>query len=86
MKLHTKYQRPGPSGFRQEDLFLSFQLKKSMFSSCDLDVQWTETICTILKSDQPRTIPVKFGQNQWFRRRFEEIVYGRTHGRTTDKM
>ena len=26
MKLHTKYQRSGPSGFRQED-FLSFQLK-----------------------------------------------------------
>ena len=26
MKLHTKYQRPGPSGFRQEDFF-SFQLK-----------------------------------------------------------
>ena len=32
------YQRPGPSGFRQED-FLSFQLKKSIFSYCDLDVQ-----------------------------------------------
>ena len=26
MKLHTKYQRRVPSGFRQED-FLSFQLK-----------------------------------------------------------
>ena len=26
MKLHTKYQRPEPSSFRQEDV-LSFQLK-----------------------------------------------------------
>ena len=30
MKLHTKYQRPGPSGFRQEN-FLSFQLNKNLF-------------------------------------------------------
>ena len=63
MKLHTKYQRPEPSGFRQED-FLSFQLrKKSIFSSCDLDMQWTRTIWTTLKEDQIRIIPVKFGQN-----------------------
>ena len=48
MKLHSKYQRPGPSGFRQED-FLSFQLKKSILSSCDLDVQWTGTILITLK-------------------------------------
>ena len=26
MKLHTKYQRPGSSGFRQDD-FLSFKFK-----------------------------------------------------------
>ena len=25
-------------------------------------MQWTETIWTILKEDQPRFIPVKFGQ------------------------
>ena len=30
MKLHTKYQRPGPSGSRQDD-FLSFQIKKILF-------------------------------------------------------
>ena len=43
MKLHTKYQRPGPSGFRQEDFF-KFSVEKFIFSSCDLDVQWTGTI------------------------------------------
>ena len=32
MKLHTKYQRPGPSGFRQEDFFFKFSVKKSIFS------------------------------------------------------
>ena len=26
-------------------------VKKSIFSSCDLDVQWTETIWTTLKED-----------------------------------
>ena len=35
MKLHNKYQRPGPSDFRQKNV-LSFQLK-SIFNSCDLD-------------------------------------------------
>ena len=62
MKLHIKYQRPGPSGFRKEDFF-KFSVKKSTFSFCDLDVQWTGTIWTTLKEDQPRIIPVKFGQN-----------------------
>ena len=57
MKLHTKYQRLGPSGF------FKFSLKKSILSYCDLDVQWTKTIRTILKADQPRIIPVKIGQN-----------------------
>ena len=49
------------SGFWQED-FLKFLVKKSIFSSCDLDMQRTETIWTTLKEDQPRIIPVKFGQ------------------------
>ena len=26
MKLHTKYQRPGPSSFRKEDFYLSIQV------------------------------------------------------------
>ena len=49
------------SGFWQEDFF-KFLVKKFIFSSCDLDMQWTGTIWTILKEDQPRIIPVKFGQ------------------------
>ena len=39
-----------------------FLVKKSIFSSCDLDMQWTGTIWTTLKEDQPRIIPGKFGQ------------------------
>ena len=38
-------------------------VKNSIFSSCDLDMQWTGTIWTTLKEDQPRIIPVNFGQN-----------------------
>ena len=53
MKLHTKYQRPGPSGFREEDFF-KFSAKKSIFSCFNLDMQWTRTIWTTLKEDQPR--------------------------------
>ena len=43
--------------------FFKFLVKKSIFSSCDLDMQRTGTIWTTLKEDQPRIIPVKFGQN-----------------------
>ena len=50
------------SGFWQEDFF-KFLVKKSNFSSWDLDMQWTGTIWTTLKEDLPRIIPVKFGQN-----------------------
>ena len=42
--------------------FFKFLVKKSISSSCDLDMQWTGTIWTILKEDQPRINPVKFGQ------------------------
>ena len=42
MKLHTKCQRPVPSGFRQED-FLSLHLK-NLFLAPDLDAQCTGTI------------------------------------------
>ena len=42
---------------------LKFLVKKYIFSSCDLDVQWTGTIWTTLKEDQPRIIRVEFGQN-----------------------
>ena len=40
-----------------------FLVKKSIFSSCDLDMQWTRTIWTTLEEDHPKIIPVKFGQN-----------------------
>ena len=44
-------------------IFFKFLIKKkSIFSSCDLDMQWTGTIWTTLKEDQPRIIPVKFGR------------------------
>ena len=43
--------------------FFKFLVKKSIFSSCDLDMQRTGTIWTTLKEDQPRIISVKFGQN-----------------------
>ena len=46
------------SGFGQEE----FLIKKSIFSSCDLDMQWTGIIWTTLKEDKTRIIPVKFGQ------------------------
>ena len=44
-------------------IFFKLLVKKSSFSSCDLDMQWTGTTGTTLKEDQPRIIPVKFGQN-----------------------
>ena len=50
------------SGFWQEDFF-KFLVKKSIFSSCDLDMQWTGTIWTTLKEEQPKIIFLKFGQN-----------------------
>ena len=43
--------------------FFKFLVKKSIFISSDLDMQWTVTIWTTLKEDQPRIILVKFGQN-----------------------
>ena len=62
------------SGFWQEDFKVFYidiiigkispaLVKKAIFSSYDLDIQWTQTIWTTLKEDQPRIIPVKFGQN-----------------------
>ena len=42
------------------DKKIFFLVKKSIFSSCDLDMQWTGTIWTTLKENQPRINPVKF--------------------------
>ena len=61
MNISAKLYWNRSSGFGQED-FLKFLVKKSIFSSCDLDMQRTGTIWTTLKEDQPRIIPVKFGQ------------------------
>ena len=74
MKLHTKYQRHVPSGFRQEDFF-KFSVKESIFSSCDLDVQWTGTILNNFERG-----PTK--DHSWKEISFEENVYGRTDRRT----
>ena len=61
MMLHTKYQGSRSCGFKQED-FLKFSFRKSIFSLCDLDIQWTFTIWTIIKEGHIRIIPAKFGQ------------------------
>ena len=47
----------------QSRRFLKFSSWKSIFSLCDLDMQWTGTIWTILKEGHIRIIPIKFGQN-----------------------
>ena len=47
----------------QKGRFLKFSSVKSIFSPCDLDMQWTGTICTIFKEIYIRIIPTKFGQN-----------------------
>ena len=70
-----------------------FLVKKSIFSSCDLDMQWTETIWTTLKENKPRIISVVWlKSNQWLRRRCplkklftDERMDGHTHARTDGK-
>ena len=47
----------------QRRRFLKFSSWKSIFSLCDLDMQWSETIWTIFKEGYIRIIPTKFGQN-----------------------
>ena len=42
-------------------IFKSFQLIKSIFNLCDLDMQ--QAIWTIIKEGHIRIIPAKFGQN-----------------------
>ena len=61
MMLHNKYQGSKTFGFRQDD-FKIFILK-IFFSLCDLDMQQTETVWTIIKEVYIRIIPAKFGQN-----------------------
>ena len=59
--LHTKYQSSRHWGFRER--FLKFSSWKSIFSLCDLDMQWTAIIWTIFKQGHIRMIPTKFGLN-----------------------
>ena len=59
--LHTKHQGSRSWGFRQE-YFQSFILK-IYFSLCDLDMQQTRTIWTILKEGHISFISTKIGQN-----------------------
>ena len=47
----------------QRRRFLKFSSWKSIVSLCDLDMQWTKTIWTILKEGHIRIISSKFGQN-----------------------
>ena len=47
-----------------ERRFLEFSSRKSIFSLCDLDMQQTRTIRTIVIEGHMRIIPVKFGYNQ----------------------
>ena len=70
--------------FLTRRFFFMVLVKKCIFSSCDLDMQRTKIIWTTLKEDQPRIIPVKFGQIpiKWFRRRCcLKNVNGQTDGR-----
>ena len=55
MKLHTKYQRSGPSGFRKED-FLSFQLKNLSLAPVTKMCNGPEPF-EQLREDQPRIVP-----------------------------
>ena len=52
MKLHTKYQGSRP-----------VSSQKSIFSLCDLDMQQTGTICTIIKEGYIGINPANFGKN-----------------------
>ena len=60
MILHAKYKSPGSCGFREED-FLRFPYFCSIFSSCDLIMQRTGTILSIVIEDLLRNIHAKFG-------------------------
>ena len=61
--LHTKYQSSWPCGFKKED-FLKFSSWKSIFSLCDLDMQWAKSIWTIFKEGQIRNILPSLVKNQ----------------------
>ena len=70
MMLHTQYQGSRPSGFRQED-FLKFSTWRSIFSLCDLDMQQTRTIWTILVEGTQASFVWNYSKlDQGFRRSY----------------
>ena len=69
--LQTKYQGSMVSGFRQEDIS-KFSSRK--FILCDLDMQRTRTIGTILVEVYPRIICGKLFQN-WTRGLEGDVIY-----------
>ena len=64
MKQLTKLQRPGPSGFRQEDF--KFSVKKSILSSCAMDQNHLNNFVRGPTKDHSCKVWSK--SNQWFRR------------------
>ena len=62
MMLHTKYQGYRPSQVSDKKIFKVFILK-IYFSLCDLGMQQTGTIRTIVKEGHIRIIPAKFSAN-----------------------
>ena len=55
-----KISRLGALRF-QTRIFLKFSSRKSIFSLCDLDMQRTRIIWTIIKDGHIRIFPAKFG-------------------------
>ena len=63
--------------------FFKFLVKKSIFSSCDLDMQWLNHLNNFERGPtKDHSCEVWSNSNQWFRRRCcLKIVDGRTYGR-----
>ena len=59
--LHTKYQDSRYCGFKQEHIIIF--ILKICFSPCDLDMQQTKIILTIIDQGHIRTILANFGKN-----------------------
>ena len=82
MMLYTKYESSGPCSFGQED-FWKLHFENLIFLPCNIIIQPTGKVWTILVGDHPGIIPVKFGQNPMSSFRGEVVwikkVYTHTH-------
>ena len=58
--LHTKYQDSRHCGFKQE--YIKIFILKICFSPCDLDMQRTKSILSIIDKGHIITIPANFGE------------------------